>query len=163
MNESILLTYSKPLLRQAVFSFWQRSLGKICLFALAILVFMFVILVWERDLSWASGFIACALFVSLLFPLLVYVVHYRNAMTKLKAMGSSQAQLTLGEDNYTVSSSAGTSTLPWSSIKEIWKFKELWIILLSRAHFWTLPLQNLSSEDKAFIINQVQKAGGKVR
>ncbi|WP_229720865.1 YcxB family protein [Dyella nitratireducens] len=61
-----------------------------------------------------------------------------------------------------LSSGAGTASIPWSAITEIWQFKTCWLLLLSKSQFVTLPLADVRPELAAFILERVQASGGKV-
>jgi hypothetical protein len=61
-----------------------------------------------------------------------------------------------------LSSAAGTTTLPWSAVCDVWRFESCWLLLLSKSQFVTLPLADLSAEAAEFIRTQVLAAGGKV-
>ena len=74
-----------------------------------------------------------------------------------------EAKLILKEDSFTLSSGAGSSTLPWSSVEKIQQFENFWLLSFSKAHFSTLPIKTLSPEQKTYIIDHVAAAGGKVR
>jgi YcxB-like protein len=88
---------------------------------------------------------------------------YRNALHKLKAMGNAQATLDASATSLSLSSAAGTATLPWSAVAEVWRFKSCWLLLFSKSQFVTLPLENLNPEAAAFILDRIRASGGKVR
>jgi YcxB-like protein len=92
----------------------------------------------------------------------LYVVHYRNALHKLKAMGNPVATLEASDASLQLSSGAGTATLPWSAVTEVWQFKSCWLLLFSKAQFITLPLADMTPQAAAFIVARVQVSGGKV-
>lgn len=161
LDKEITLSYSPKLIRQAVSIYWRKSLGK-WYWAALLLVAISLIATFNTN-SWWTGFSVSILLLGIAFPILVYVVHHRNAFAKLRQMGAPEAKLILKSDGLTLSSGAGSSTLPWSSIEEIQQFENFWLFSFSKAHFSTLPLQALSSEQKAFIIERVTAAGGKVK
>ncbi len=108
------------------------------------------------------GMTAAVFFFGAMFVAAVYVVHYRNALQKFRDMGSPRAILRMAEDSFTVTSGAGSSTLPWSSIIEVWKLKNCWLLLFSKAQFMTLPLACISEEIQAFLLNRIAAGGGKI-
>ncbi len=103
------------------------------------------------------------LLIGIIFPVLLYRVHYQNVMARLRQMGAPKAKLILNENNFTLSSDAGSSTIPWSLVEAIWQFETFWLLLFSKAQFSTLPMQTVNSEQKTFIIDHVIAAGGKVK
>lgn len=157
------LVYNEQLLRQVVFGFWRRSIGIGPLIAFAIAILCIVLLIVQGDASWIVGALGAVLAMGAAFAAAVYVVHYRNTMRKFREMGEPEATFRAEDSTFTLSSGLGTSTLKWSSIKEVWRFEEFWLLLFSRAQFVTLPTANLSAEMQTFVLRQVQATGGKLR
>jgi hypothetical protein len=100
-------------------------------------------------------------FFGAMFVAAIYFVHYRNALQKFRDMGQPRATFRASEESFTVSSGAGTSTLPWSSVTQVWKFKNCWLLLFSKAQFMTLPLACISEDMRSFVLKRVVAAGGK--
>lgn len=161
LDKEITLTYSPQLVQQAVFRYWYKSVGR--LYWVALLFVALSLFITFSPNSWWTGFSVSILVIGIAFPILLYFVHHRNSMAKLRQMGTPDAKLILKEDGFTLSSGAGSSTLPWSSIEKIQQFENFWLLSFAKAHFSTLPLQTLSPEQKAFIIEHVTAAGGKVK
>ncbi|MEC5211701.1 hypothetical protein RCH06_000231 [Polaromonas sp. CG_9.5] len=157
-----ILNYNKPLLHQAVLGFWWRVVGFRFLVALALVATGLTVSIRGGDTSWFVGVLGSVLVLGICFAVGLYVVHYRNAMHKLRAMGSPQATLEASENSLSLSSSAGTASLPWSAVTEVWQFKTCWLLVLSKSQFVTLPLASLPPEFAAFLLARVQAAGGKV-
>lgn len=155
-------TYSKPLLREAVFGFWRRIVGLKFLAAMALVAGSLTLLVLRGDKSWVVGVLASVLAFGITIMAALYVVHYRNALHKPKAMGHPVATLDATEAFLQLSSGAGAATLPWCAVTEIWQFKSCWLLLFSKAQFMTLPLANMTPEVAAFIFAREQALGGKV-
>jgi hypothetical protein len=158
----VTLTYSKPLLREAVFGFWWRLVGWRYLAAMALVAGSLIMLVQRGDTSWVVGVLASMLALGVAVIVALYVVHYRNALHKLKAMGNPIATLEASDASLQLSSGAGTATLPWSAVTEVWQFKSCWLLLFSKAQFITLPLADMTPQAAAFIVARVQVSGGKV-
>ena len=158
----ISLNYSQQIIRQAVFGFWWRVVGFRYLVALTLVAVGLAAQLLRGNSSWFVGILASVLVLGIGFMVAIYVVHYRNALDKLQTMGPPHATLAVADTSFTLSSGAGTSTLPWTSIVEVWKLKTCWLILFSKAQFVTLPLNDLSTEAQAFIRERVKASGGKV-
>jgi hypothetical protein len=124
----VIISYSKPLLRQAVRGFWWRVIGFRFLIALVLSAAALIMLVLGGDTSWFVGVLASVLVLGFTFMVALYVVHYRNALHKLKAMGNPHATLDASEASLSLSSGAGTATLPWSAVTEVWQFKSCWLL-----------------------------------
>ncbi len=155
------LRYNKKIIQQAVLSFWWRTVGPLFLVVLGILLIVFAALLCQRDHSWLVGVLGTVISFGILIVLAIYFSHYRNSLAKLNAMGEPSALFIADESSFTITSGAGSATLAWSSVKGIWKFESLWLVLFSQAQFITLPLSDLSLDLQALITEKVKLAGGK--
>jgi hypothetical protein len=156
------LVYDEALVREAVFGFWWRSVQRRTLVAWAISAALVAWLWSTGDRSWLVGLLGAALLFSAAMIAAVYHVHRANAMRRLADMGAPTAILTAGADSFTVMSGAGSSTLPWSAIREVWQLERCWLLLLSKAQFMTLPLATVPEEMRRFIAARVAAAGGAI-
>jgi YcxB-like protein len=156
------LTYSIPLLRSAVFAYWKRSVGIVLPVAVAIVTVDLIFLIIRGDSSWVVGAMAMSVVIALSFVLALYLVHYRNALRKLREMGPPKARFVAEESTFTVESGMGASMCQWSAIKEIWTFPAFWLLLFSKAQFMTIPIACLTPDARAFVLERVRKTGGKI-
>lgn len=156
------LTYTEPLLRQAVFAYWRCTVGVAFLGAMLLVAAGLGVLVMQGDTSWVVGAMATVLVLSVVFSGALYFLHYRASLHKFRAMGSAQAALRVDDASFSIESSIGSVTLLWSSIKELWRFQGFWLLLYSRAQFNILPVDPLSPAMQTFVLQRVRAAGGKV-
>lgn len=156
------LVYNEPLIRRAVFLYWRRTVGAFFVPALLVTTGYFVALLMQHDLSWQTGAIGTCVGVGFLSSATVYVVHYRNTLAKFRQLGDPTATFRADDNAFTLESSIGKSTMQWGTIKEVWKFQDVWLLLFSKAQFSTLPVANLSPELQQLIISRVEAEGGKV-
>ncbi|QNH15267.1 hypothetical protein HEP74_00385 [Xanthomonas sp. SS] len=156
------LRYDRTLIRQAVASFCWRVVGLRYLVALALVAGSLVFLVRGGNASWWVGVLAGVLALGVVFPVALYAIHYRHSLLRLDAMGAPLGTLEASEASLSLSSRAGTTTLPWSAVCEVWRFESYWLLLLSKSQFVTLPLADLTPEAAEFIRTRVLAAGGKV-
>jgi YcxB-like protein len=161
MSHQVTLRYDEGLLRRAVLHFWWRLVGVRLLVAIVVMAAALVVLVFDGDRSWFVGVLATVLAFGIAFIVAVYVIHYRNAITKFKNMGNPEATLTVCESSLSMSSGAGSTTVPWSAVTELWQFPDFWLLFFSRSQFVTLPLANFTHEARAFVLERIQTAGGK--
>ena len=162
MNLDATLSYTEPLIRKAVFAFWRRSVGVKFLVALLLTGVGLGSLLARGESSWLVGVVGTVLVFGVLFVVAIFFIHYRNSLVKLREMGSPQATFSANDSSFTITSGAGTATLQWSAVKELWQTPTAWLLLYSKAHFSTLPLDGLSPEMQTFILQRVQAAGGKI-
>jgi hypothetical protein len=159
---SATLKYDERLVNRAVLSYWRRSLGPSVLVGVPLICIFLAIQIASGDRSWYMGLLAGAAILGVGMPILVYWVHYRNSMTKFRDMKQPVATFVADEESFTLASDHGSSTLKWEAIKEIWGFQDFWLLLFSKAHFATIPLEGLSSEMRAYILERVKRGGGRV-
>ena len=162
MSFQTTLKYDESLLRKAVLSFWWRAIGFKYTFALGLLTFSLGYCLYLGDRSWFVGALAAVLFVGVAFAIAIYTNHFNNAQAKLKAMGLPQASFSATETSIIFESGAGSSTLPWASVTEVWQFNEYWLLLFSKSQFVTLPLADLPPDFRSFILSRVQASGGAI-
>lgn len=156
------LRYDRTLIRHAVASFCWRVVGQRYVVALALVAAPLVFLIRGGNASWLVGVLASVVALGIAFPVALYATHYRNALRRLDAMGAPLGTLEASDASLSLSSGAGTATLPWSAVSEVWRFDTYWLVLLSKSQFVTLPLAGLSPEAAEFIRARVLAAGGKV-
>lgn len=155
MQHAATLHYTDGLVRSAVLLFWRRSIGWKLLVALAVNIVGLVFLLTSGDRSWAVGVLGTAVFFAVLFAAMLYIIHLRQSLGKLRALRNPVATFVAEEDSFTVTSDVGSSTLNWSAIYDIWQFEHCWLLLFSRAQFITLPLVDIPQEMRIYILERV--------
>ncbi len=107
MRYEAALTYSEPLVRYAVARFWWRVVGLRFVLAALLLGVCLALQLRSGDTSWQVGAVGVVLALSVVFPVAVYFVHYRNSLHKLRAMGNPYASFVATDDTLSISSGAG--------------------------------------------------------
>lgn len=157
------LVYTESLVRQAVSLFWLRSVGVRTMVAL-IGLGLWVAVQWMYG-AWSSiatGALA-ALSLCAMVCAALYGVHYHRSMAKLRAMREPMATFQADAAGLTLTSSEGSSTLPWRRVKELWRGKSAWLLVFSSSEFATLPTACLPPDLQAFMQERIQTAGGQLR
>ncbi len=160
-NHQAKLHYDEALLREALFGFWWRTVTGRLLVAMVVCIAGFVYFWVSGDRSWIIGAFGAALLFGVGMIAAVFFVHSANMKRKFRDMGSPEATFTAFESSFSVASGAGSSTIPWSSVTEVWKLKRCWLLLFSRAQFITLPLASVPEEMRTFILQRIADAGGR--
>ena len=160
--ETIKLEYSKLLIKRAIKAYWWRQVGPLFL---AVTIFMIGFLIYrivQGDRSWLVGLVGAIVLMAVVIMVASYVVHLKRSLSKLGGMGKPEATLELEDNRFRVSSGAGSSEVEWSLITKVWCFDEAWLLFFSAGEFMTLPIKNMSNENKDFILSKFEKAGAKV-
>jgi hypothetical protein len=80
----------------------------------------------------------------------------RARQAKLALMSEPRAEFVVLDDAVEVTTDRGAGRLPWKTIRQIWKFKGVWLLMMDRNRFVTLPLADAPAEALQFIDKQVQ-------
>lgn len=156
------LNYTEDLIARAVLLYWRRTVG---IGLVAMVGLIICLLAWrlaDGDRSWIVGLLMAVTILGVAMPLAVYVVHYRNSMSKFRAMARPTAVFTADDEGFTISSDEGTATLKWSAVAEVWRSEQLWLILFSKSRFSTLPLEGVPEQMQAFVIDRIRASGGRI-
>jgi len=162
MQHRATLRYTERLVVQAVHAYWRKTIGYGLPVAVALLIVFLVWRLMDGDHSWIVGLVAAVILLGGIMSVAVYVVQYRNSMSKLREMSQPVAEFVADADTFTITSDLGTSSLKWGAVKEIWRFESLWLLLFSKAQFVTLPLEDVPGPMQAFILDRVKASGGKI-
>jgi hypothetical protein len=162
MSHEATLIYSESLLREAVFGFWRRSIGMGFILMLVALAVALGVLVALGAPVWIMVTLAVLLVLAAAVAVALYIGYYRNSLRKFRTMSTPRATFRADESSFTMTSDAGTTTLQWSAVKELWQFPSVWLLLYSKTQFSTLPLACLPPDIQAFVQERVREAGGKV-
>ena len=113
------LKYTEPMVERAVRLFWLRTVGY---GQFVVVVVMIAVLAWrfaEGDRSWFVGVLATFVALSIVLPVTIYVVHYRNSLAKFREMKEPIAEFTADDNVLTLASDLGTTTLKWGAVTEL--------------------------------------------
>ena len=159
MNE-VKLRYTEPLLRDAVRFFFLRTLyhrlGPSFFIAMAVSGLGLAWMLFQGEPGWGVGFLLGVCFLMVFFLAAIYVGHGRNTIGTFRRMKSPEAILRYSEDEIGFSSDLGTSSVPWSAIREVWRHDRFWLLVFTPAQFVTLPLDDLDASAQAFILRKVE-------
>ena len=162
MELGIQTTYDAPLVKRASFQFWKRKQGSDAVIAPLVFLLVSYFFFIEQHTSWYVGFF---LAVSLIYLLTVYAVLYvcrKRSLALFKSMGENTAKWKFTESNISCESGAGKAELNWSSIIQLWKLSEVWLLVYANETYSTLPVVNLNHEVQELIQKKVLEHGGKI-
>ena len=155
------LHYSESLVRRAVLAFWWRSIGPTYVAATSLLALCLALLLWNGERGWYIGAIATVFLVAIGFGTMLYAVHYRASLGRLRAMNRPEATLEATETHLKIVTDDATSEVPWRLFVDLWEFPEFWLLFLSRAQFITLPLADIDEPLRAHIRSKVFVQNGR--
>ncbi|QQR75018.1 MAG: YcxB family protein [Holophagales bacterium] len=153
------LSFTPGIVRRATLAYLRRGLGLGGAVGLLAVVGAAALLVALRPGSWLSGVATGAALVLALLVVGLYLLHYRRGIAKLRRTGSRPVQLELSDTELRVTSEGGSLATPWSTFEELWQFPDLWLLILGRGQFMTLPLAGLSREARELLAKRVPTGG----
>jgi hypothetical protein len=156
------LNFDMSLLREALHGYWWRAVTGRLLLAVVVSIFFLAYLWFKGERSWFIGAAGTIVVIGVGMIVGVYFVHSANMKRKLRDMGAPEASFSVTESSFTVSSGAGSATMPWSSVIDVLKLQRCWLLSFSKAQFITVPLAGVSEEMRSFILQRVVAAGGKI-
>jgi hypothetical protein len=156
---SVTLHYTPALVRRAAFAYVRRGLGRGGWVALAVSVATLGYLVLSERDSWLAGAASGVGAAFFLFLVGLYFLHYRQGMAKLARMGEPHAVLQLTDSNLVVASQAGSSSIPWGTFTDLWRFPDFWLLIVDKGQFMTLPLSDLTEDARSFIVSRLGANG----
>jgi hypothetical protein len=144
------LTYTPALVRRAAFAFVRRGMGKLALLGLAILFINAAPLSFSLRYRWLGGMWFGAATVLLILIVLVYFMHYRRGMARLRRMKMPHSTILLIAATFMLTADSGSWSVPWRTFTELWQFREFWLLLTSPNQYITLPMEGLSDDENIY-------------
>jgi hypothetical protein len=149
--------------RETVIAYWRRRLGARAAAGMTTLLIALGLVAINSDRGWEFG--ALAMFTILLIVGLCarIATHMHASLRNLRQLDPPQVRLQVSDDEFTMESNMGRSSLRWSGISEVWQFERFWLVFLFRQQFVTWPVDDVPGDARAFILERVRAAGGRVR
>jgi drug/metabolite transporter (DMT)-like permease len=163
MSHQVTFQFDEHLIRRAVLWRLRRHYGIIYVVALLIAAAYLIAAVISGDQSWLVGVVGTILALGTVFPIASYAVASRRAVRRIREMAVPEATFTASEQTYSISSGGGSSTLPWSTLTEVWQHPDFWMMFLSKSQYFVIPLAGFTPEVREFVLQRVRDAGAKVR
>lgn len=160
--EHITLKYSEQFIKDAVLSYWRRTVGPLFPIVSFLLAALVVYRAINGDRSWYIGVLGAVVIISAAVMVASYFVHLNRSLARLRRMTIPEATLELGEERFRVVSDVGASEIQWSLIKQVWRFEHAWLFLFSGNEFMTLPIDGMSEQSKEFITERAKTNGAKI-
>ena len=149
-SHEITLCYDEELLRRAVFRYWWRQIGIGYVLALVVVAVYLVMLIAYGDTSWLVGAAGTVLGMGLLV-MIAALCRDLSPNAAAGMMGDPHATLALSESSFTMSSGAGSSTVPWPTITESGSI-DFWLLFFAKNHFFTVPLADFTPGQRCLFL-----------
>lgn len=163
-DEPIVFTvrYSRESCRISALRYWQRRLGSRYAIELVIGIGL-IVLATQGPYRWLEIAITIAVSVFALLGAGLLVLHWRRAILGLEALSPPESTWILTEETVGQRSSLGETAIAWSSLAELWKFEDVWLLIWGRDVYSTIPVAQFPRQARQFVERKVKEAGGRIR
>ena len=152
--------YSEAIARAAVRETMIRSIKKkldwkrqgLLVFTAAVLIYSFT----KYGLTWIDTVIGSVYLFGFVFLIILYRNSVRQSISCLRKMKVPTGQFTLTEENLTVSTELGSSTLPWSSIESLSEQDGFWLLYISPTSALTVPIATIETTALDFLRQKIE-------
>jgi hypothetical protein len=83
--------------------------------------------------------------------------YVRHARRKFAALGGPRVEWTFSDTTFGSISKLGTVELPWSAVKKVWLFPEVWLLFFDDGGYSTLPTKQLGPQLQEFILQRLKQ------
>jgi hypothetical protein len=160
--DRITLHYTEPLLRSAVKAFWVRVVGWKFFVAVTVMIAALSRLIVHGNRTWFIGALAAALVLALVGAGAVYFTQLRSTLGRFRAMRTKEAALEFDDARIRLIADTGSLEIPWTGVRDVWRFPEFWLVFVSPAQFLTLPTADVNEPARELIAAKVREYGGKI-
>ena len=162
MSYELVLRFDEASCRAAVARYWQGQFGWRTIVEVSIGTVILIVAA-TYSMGWLTGALGALVFMYAALSFYAYAYQRKRIFGLCRMMKDPEVRWTLNENSLATKSSVGQSEMPWSSITELWKFNDIWLLFVSRNAFITLPLDGVSDSAKAFLESKIVSPQGKVR
>lgn len=124
---------------------WKRQ--GLLLFTATVLIYSYV----KYGISWIDTAVASVCLFGLFFLFFLYRNLVSQSLSRLRKMKSPVGEFILTEENFTVSTELGSSTLPWSSVESLAEHNGFWLLYMSPTSALTLPTVGIDTAVLNFV------------
>lgn len=156
MDREICFTYTPALLRYAAWTFWLRYLGWGSLIVQAITLILFTYFYSIDRSSWFTGMFGFLFLFGLAVFTFGYLAIVRRSMDQYHKMRSPQVTFWFSEDVVHTKSDLGVAEVPWVTIDKLWKSSHVWLLMVTKFNYVTLPTDSLDDELKQLISTKLE-------
>ena len=108
-----------------------------------------------NEFNAAAGLIGAAVAAVALIAATLWWMASRARQAKLALMNEPRAEFVILDDAVEVKTDLGSGRIAWKSIRQIWKFKRVWLLMMDPNRFVTLPLADAPAEALQFLDQKI--------
>jgi hypothetical protein len=166
MNAEIRLQWTEDLLVRAQEQF-LRSLGMRrrwwSWITLGVSFPLFLVLVVFSPAHYLTWLLAALAVLSLAQLFLSPWLRRRRIRAGFRKFGEYTQTYIITDDALQVKNPYAQGAMPWSKLEKLCRFDDMWLLFLTKATYYILPVDEMKGEVGEFIIGKVRENGGKVK
>jgi hypothetical protein len=112
---------------------------------------------FARDLDFLSG-LACGVLLAIVAYLVIALSSYRARVAR---SARRVRQFTLTDDAIELRWEENLARYPWSAVQDVWKYKGVWLLMMTLNDFVALPLDGVPRSALELIDRKVAKTGNR--
>jgi len=144
--DEITVKYTKDIILHAAACFLRRTFGISGFIALIFVTVLGVGLLVSGIRTWYTMLFVSLSVVMTAIIIFVYVIYRKRAATSLEQLDDGKVLFQITEDNITISNRLGTSSVKWEAFQQLWQFKQVWLLIVSKGQYVTLPVDQFPNE-----------------
>lgn len=157
MSREIIFTYTPTLLRRAAWNFSLRYFGWGGLIAEAVALILFTYFYSTDSGSSFTVMFGFLFFFGLATFVFGYLAIVRRSMEQYRKMRSPQVTFRFSDETIYTKSDLGVSEMPWGTIDKLWKSSHVWLLMVTKVNYITLPADALDEELKQLISTKLER------
>lgn len=163
MTHEFTMHYDARILWQSTRRFIRRTFGWDFWLCWLVVVMALACLLWLGDRGWMVGAAGTMAILAPSFVALLTWMTYRRGLRNLESMAEPVVQVTLDEEGIRTTSDLGGGQIKWSRIHEVYQAPECLLVFISQGNYSAFPSSSLTPEARAFLLDHVRAAGGRIR
>lgn len=160
--DTIKLYYSEKMVREAVKLYWYRQTGIAFPVSTLLLATYVSYLFISGNHSWYVGVLGTIALIAIILIPSFYFIHLNRSLNHLKEMKEPEAYLELTDKRLIMYSDLGRSEIVWATIKKVWCFNNILLLVFPAGEFVSLPLGNMPDEAKDYLISKAKENGADI-
>ncbi len=155
MNRAFTVQVTPEIVRDATRRFIWRHFRWSGVVACILGLIMIGYFTYTNTNGWLGGFLSGVLFLFVAAFIAAYFIRVRQGLRFLERMGDTSVHYVLSEDEFSATSSLGSSTLKWEAVKGIWRLPTCWLLFIEKGAYLTIPLKGPTQQDLDFLSSKV--------
>ena len=153
MNQEITITYTLDTIKTSVKQQWLNLIGFSGFSLLAVLITVFLLLMFLGESGWLFGFFTAMLLVYAGVIIFGYFRLRNFSMTRFRRMESPTAIFTFSDQGISAVADTGKTEVAWRLVEKVLQTPDVWILLVTGGGI-TLPTDSLDESLKTFILEK---------